>query len=765
MDPPAARAVVEDIGGAPANLDEDAPPDVAPEDRQEICLPAAAVTRVLARAAERAAAGSPGRPRDVDKDIRAVAQTFGSVLDELASSHPTRPRQNRHLGAEVHDQLAHQAEAARRARECQDGQSPGADGDASDGGTSAPAASAVLTEEAVRLLQSIAPGVRDQGPLALAKSLADAATLNADQLGAVALIAADMQKAWEAQGRPDRMKPVGRIARMLLLGGGGCGKTRIINLVLTALFVEFWGTNGLVKAAPSNKAARGVLGKTLHAAAKIGSSALDINSLSCPEKAQAALRCLWAPCGALIIDEAPQGAAPLYHALALRCTYGRAAPHGLAVAEYAEPAGSFGSMPVVVECGDELQLPPIPSAAGLFAELDGASTVHKAGVEIFRQKDYVYRLSTMKRFTDQTLVGLLTKMRIKGGCKLTHKEWSALKATDIAGLSTTEQQRRLEGTDTWYQSAFTWAAVAVAQVLRSKLSAQAAAATLYFVPAQNFVMNRPQNPRMTNAYIAEKIAAVPNMNATGRLPSIAMLHLGMAVRLTNTVEAPEAVTDATGRVVGIHLHPDDQLPCAATEAADSAAPATRILRKLPLAVIVQLDDAKEQYLLPAPCADHAASGADSACARCTCHPPGCIAVEPQLSRGSFKVEVDDPTPGSDRKYELRVQRRQLPLTIKAASTLHTLQGATANPGLIFHWRFPRFFSQELRWLATYVVLSRPPSLRQLLSVGLPAGLRDLIEGGPPEGILSRFDAMFAETEEHTRATADRLLAELAWAPH
>ena len=71
-------------------------------------------------------------------------------------------------------------------------------------------------------------------------------------------------------------------------------------------------------------------------------------------------------------------------------------------------------------------------------------------------------------------------------------------------------------------------------------------------------------------------------------------------------------------------------------------------------------------------------------------------MEPQLSRGSFKVEVDDPTPGSDRKYELRVQRRQLPLTIKAASTLHTLQGATANPGLIFHWRFPRFFSQELR---------------------------------------------------------------------
>ena len=57
------------------------------------------------------------------------------------------------------------------------------------------------------------------------------------------------------------------------------------------------------------------------------------------------------------------------------------------------------------------------------------------------------------------------------------------------------------------------------------------------------------------------------------------------------------------------------------------------------------------------------------------------------------------------------------LTIKTASALHTLQGATAQPGLIFHWRFPRFFSEELRWLATYVVLSRPPSFQQLISIG------------------------------------------------
>ena len=83
---------------------------------------------------------------------------------------------------------------------------------------------------------------------------------------------------------------------MLLLGGGGRGKTRVINLVLAALFTEFWGERGIVKVAPSNKAARGILGgKTLHAAAKLSGSTLDIKSLSCKQKTQTALAHLWAP--------------------------------------------------------------------------------------------------------------------------------------------------------------------------------------------------------------------------------------------------------------------------------------------------------------------------------------------------------------------------------------------------------------------------------------------------------------------------------------
>ena len=616
----------------------------------------------------------------------------------------------------------------------------------------------LLTEAAVELLQSISDKLVEasaQGPAAVAKQLAQAAELNRDQLGAVALIACDMQVAWEAQGKPQRMKQTGRILRMLLLGGGGCGKTRIINLVLTALFLKFWGPRGCVKTAPSNKAARGILGKTEHAAAKLGGGALNMGNLSCTQKTQTALEYLWKPCGALIIDETPQGAAALYHALALRCMIGRAAAHELEVADYAEPAMSFGAMPIVVECGDELQLPPVPATSGLFADLAGASTVHLAGVDLFRQKDYVYKLSTMKRFTDDTQIQVLTKMRRKGGCKLTAQEWKAIRDTDISSLSATEQQRRLEGTDLWYQSAPTWATVAMAQVIRSRLSAVHASAQLYLIPAQDFVMNKPLDVRLTDAYLAEQIASIPSMNSTGRLPSIAMVHIGMHVRLTNTVEPPEAVTDSTGIVVGLDLHPDD---ASAAREDGPERPACRVLRRMPLAIIVRLDNVQTEFLPPLPCDLHATTGAVRSCPRCDFR-PGCIAVEPQTSR-SFPVDIESPT--GDMCYSLRVQRRQLPITIRAASTLHTLQGVTAEPGLIFHWKFPRFFSEETRWLAIYVALSRPPSFGQLISIGLPKGLRDIIEGGPPEGILTRFNSMFQELEVSTHLRAAKIMADLNW---
>ena len=101
-----------------------------------------------------------------------------------------------------------------------------------------------------------------------------------------------------------------------------------------------------------------------------------------------------------------------------------------------------------------------------------------------------------------------------GGCKLTKEEWAALQATDISELPAAAQQRRLRDTDLWYQSGFTWAIVALAQVIRSRLSATYTKATLYFVLAQDYVLNRASKARVINGHVAEHVAAVPNMNTT-----------------------------------------------------------------------------------------------------------------------------------------------------------------------------------------------------------------------------------------------------------
>ena len=252
--------------------------------------------------------------------MQRVAAIFGTELDDAIKPFHVQRQDNKVMGFGIHEALQHQKEKAENMRQQQDTEEPNELIEASEHVQ-------LLTEEAAALLQRIPKDIASAGPVAFAKHLVEAATLNQDQRAPVALIAKEMQMAWEKQGKPRRMNPKGRILRMLLLGGGGCGKSRIVNLVLTALFLEFWGPRGCVKAAPSNKAARGILGKTLHVVAKLGGGSLNMMNLRCGTAAQRALAYLWAPCGAFIIDEAPQGAAALYHAVALRSCYGRVAAH------------------------------------------------------------------------------------------------------------------------------------------------------------------------------------------------------------------------------------------------------------------------------------------------------------------------------------------------------------------------------------------------------------------------------------------------------
>ena len=58
----------------------------------------------------------------------------------------------------------------------------------------------------------------------------------------------------------------------------------------------------------------------------------------------------------------------------------------------------------------------------------------------------------------------------------------------------------------------------------------------------------------------------------------------------------------------------------------------------------------------------------------------------------------------------------MPLVTVRTSTLHVLQGTTTDPGLIFHWRFPRRLQTDMRWLECYVALSRVRSLDRFSTI-------------------------------------------------
>ena len=129
--------------------------------------------------------------------------------------------------------------------------------------------------------------------------------------------------------------------------------------------------------------------------------------------------------------------------------------------------------------------------------------------------------------------------------------------------------------------------------------------------------------------------------------------------------------------------------------------------------------------------------------------PGIFAVKP-LTR-TFRYYYDSKVPS---KY-IKVQRKQFPLMPALAMPLYSMQGTTADPGMVAYWFFPQRCSPTVKWLIVYVMLSRPRSLATLKSVGLTSKVRDIIEQGPPTELVATFHKLFDAKIKETKALAAR----------
>ena len=143
--------------------------------------------------------------------------------------------------------------------------------------------------------------------------------------------------------------------------------------------------------------------------------------------------------------------------------------------------------------------------------------------------------------------------------------------------------------------------------------------------------------------------------------------------------------------------------------------------------------------------------------------PGIVAVEALTCQPfTIELELEDQSCSKAVLMKVKAAREQVPLTIATASTLYTLQGTTATPGLVYHFRTPRRLSPVMKWIATYMALSRVQSLKQLRSIGLTEAIKDIIDTGPPAGFLTRFLNIFGENIGQTQVAIDEAMVELGW---
>ena len=134
---------------------------------------------------------------------------------------------------------------------------------------------------------------------------------------------------------------------------------------------------------------------------------------------------------------------------------------------------------------------------------------------------------------------------------------------------------------------------------------------------------------------------------------------------------------------------------------------------------------------------------------------GIVAIKPHTATWTFKRGRK-----AAERSGIKVQRTQIPLAPAHVKTLRSLQGTTAEPGLVAHWGLPKGLPKGAVWFAHYVLLSRVRSLTALLSYDLPD--RDAFESGPPQVLLSMMDELCSPDRIATPEDCKRAREELGW---
>ena len=283
----------------------------------------------------------------------------------------------------------------------------------------------------------------------------------------------------------------------------------------------------------------------------------------------------------------------------------------------------------------------------------------------------------------------------------------------------------------WYESAYEWRVVSYAMHTQAILNAHADGKILFYVPAVDKAA-----ARLTKAEMDE-LRSEPNISTSAKLPGILPLFVGMEVILAESFLPPKYVRGTAAKVAGIEPHPREP-EIKGRESISSQG--CVVLRYMPKCVYVRVANSSHVFLVKN---DGASQPADL---------QGVLAVRPVSRSWSCKL--------STRQNAMHATRTQVPLLPQKQTTLHGVQGKTADPGFIVHWSLPPRLKKEQVWLAIYVSLSRPRRFSSMLSHGLPD--RKIIEAGPPAGIVQAFEELFDTKIAATQIACKDARQKLAW---
>ena len=601
-------------------------------------------------------------------------------------------------------------------------------------------------------------------------------------------------------GRPEvllRFLKETSVRSVFLHGPGGSGKTWCVTEVVLKVVRHFLGEQSVKAIAATNSAARLLRGKTMHASGKMKrGQSMKARQLKPNARSLRPLQREWQDAFLLVEDEMGLAPPPLQAGISRRAFHGRAHQLGFRCAEGEELDHPFGDVPIQVGLGDFLQLNTVASHTCMEAVCTSpvpgvpkkTTDEDRDGYKVFRyflRNVILFRSS--HRFLDDDLPMLLEIMRTPGGKRVP----SALRAKILAQCQRGPSDHRLDedymvdGVRGFFacgaSAAIVWEQVTrmmQLQVLKLARLSRGPAARYNKEDGKPDLSSMPARPqqgqlvfyfqavdRFKHAQGKERYMQAlqfVNLSKTAGLHGMCPVYVGMRVRLTKKVYAPDLVQEATGEVIEIEFHPSERFGDPSSShlrPADSHECWERgwvVCDRLPLHVAIRFDGCSEDY-----------TGLGK---------PGVWHLEPKKDVWHLPIErtatIDHP--GAPRPKVVKLTRRkdatlevtrcQLALTHESEGTYQNWQGKTARgprdepKGFIVDLFKPNQMSQPEYFQHIHMILGRVRKLEWLMIRNFPLDENSepdwkIFEGGPSDYLCE----LMAVLEERAKQTYPRLL--------